>query len=220
MLMLVFALPEEARVVRRRIRSNKSAGEVPQGIFAGQDVSLSFVGVGAVRMAELQQSVELIKPRMMISSGFAGATRSLLEAGDFVLSTNYTDRDIAKGLSQSKIFDAAGPFIQVPQVASASDKRSLNRSQGPLAVDMESEAIAGLCRRQGLLLVTARMISDGIDEAIPEVFSRRKVSRLSDLAHGAIFAARMLRLTAELADRLEALVGICHEVANAHSSGL
>ena len=209
MVMLVFALPEEARVVRRRIRSSKSAGEVPQGIFAGQEVSLSFVGVGAVRMAELQRSVELIKPWMIISSGFAGATRSLLEAGDFVLSTNYTDRDIAKRLSQSKIFDAVGPFVQVQQVASASDKWSLNRSQGPLAVDMESEAIADLCRRQGLLLVTARMISDGIDEAIPEVFTRRRVSRLSDLGHGAIFAAQMLRLTAELADRLEALVGTC-----------
>jgi adenosylhomocysteine nucleosidase len=213
MLMLVFALPEEARVVRRRIRSNKSEAGILQGIFAGQEVSVNFVGVGAVRIAELQQSVELIKPRMIISSGFAGATRSLLEAGDFVLSTNYTDADIGKALGQQKIFDAAGPFVQVQQVASASDKWSLNRSQGALAVDMESQAIADLCRRKGLSLLTARMISDAIDEAIPEVFTRRKVSRLSDLGHGAIFAARMLRLTAELADRLEALVGICHEAA-------
>jgi nucleoside phosphorylase len=207
MLMLVFALPEEARVVRRRIRSNKSAGGVPQGIFAGQEVSLGFVGVGAVRIAEFQRSLELIRPRMVISSGFAGGTRSLLEAGDFVLSTNYTDSDMAKALSQQKIFDAAGSFVQVQKVASATDKWSLNRSQGSLAVDMESAAIADLCRGKGLLLVTARMISDAIDEAIPEVFTRRKVSRLSDLGHGAIFAARMLRLTAQLADRLEALVG-------------
>ena len=119
MLKLVFALPEEARVVRRRVR----------GVFGGQEVSLSFVGVGAGRIAELERSVELTKPRMVISSGFAGATRSLLEAGDFVLSTNYTDADIAEFLSRQKIFDAAGPFFQVQQVASASAKWSLNRSQ-------------------------------------------------------------------------------------------
>jgi hypothetical protein len=63
-----------------------------------------------------------------------------------------------------------------------------------------------LCRRKGMSLVTARMISDAIDEAIPAVFTQRKVSRLSDL-HGAVgFVARMLSLTGRLADRLEALV--------------
>ncbi|MFY9987317.1 MAG: hypothetical protein WAM44_21140 [Chthoniobacterales bacterium] len=196
MLKLVFALPEEARVVRRRVR----------GVFGGQEVSLSFVGIGAGRIAELQRSVELTKPRMVISSGFAGATRSLLEPGDFVLSTNYTDADIAEFLSRQKIFDAAGPFFQVQQVASASAKWSLNRSQGAVAVDMESEAIASLCRRKGIPLVTARMISDAIDEAIPAIFSKRKFSGLKDLGDATVFAARMLRLTGKLADRLEALV--------------
>jgi adenosylhomocysteine nucleosidase len=196
MLKLVFALPEEARVVRRRVR----------GGFAGQEVSLSFVGVGAGRIGEFERSIELTKPRMVISSGFAGATRSLLEAGDFVLSTNYTDADLAESLRRQKIFDAAGPFIQVQKVASASAKWSLNRSRGAVAVDMESEAIANLCRRKGIPLVTARMISDAIDEAIPAIFSRKRFSGLKDLGDAAVFAARMLRLTAKLADRLEALV--------------
>jgi nucleoside phosphorylase len=144
---------------------------------------------------------------MVISSGFAGGTRSLLEAGDFVLSTNYTDADIAKTLRQQQtIFDAAGPFVQVERVASAYDKWSLNRSHGACAVDMESEKIAGLCRRKGISLVTARMISDAIDEAIPAVFTHQKVSRLSDLHGAAGFAVRMLQLTGKLADRLEALL--------------
>ncbi|MBV8215338.1 MAG: hypothetical protein JOZ08_19175 [Verrucomicrobia bacterium] len=207
MVILVFALPEEARVVRRRIRWRKSPVGVPRGVFAEQEVSLAFVGISAVRIAELDRSIEQLKPRIIISSGFAGGTRSLLEAGDFVLSTNYTDADIGRALSQhQKIFDAAGPFVQVKQVASATDKWSLNRSHGACAVDMESETIAGLCRRKGISLVTARMISDAIDEAIPAVFTQRKVSRLSDLHGAGGFAARMLRLTGKLADRLEALV--------------
>lgn len=196
MLKLVFALPEEARVVRRRVR----------GVFGGREISLSFVGVGAGRIAELERSVELTRPRMVISSGFAGATRALLEAGDFVLSTNYTDAEIAEFLSQQKIFDAAGSFYQAQQVASASAKWSLNRSQGAVAVDMESAEIANLCHRKGIPLVTARMISDAIDEAIPAIFSRRRFSGLKDLGDATVFAARMLRLTGKLADRLEALV--------------
>jgi nucleoside phosphorylase len=208
MVILVFALPEEARVVRRRIRWDRSPVDVPRGTFAGQEVSVAFVGISAVRIGELERSIDQAKPRMIISSGFAGGIRSLLEAGDFVLSTNYTDADIAKSLRQHQtIFDASGPFVQVQRVASVSDKWSLNRSRGACAVDMESETIAGLCRSKGISLVTARMISDAIDEAIPAVFTQKKVSRLSDV-HGAVgFAARMLQLTGKLADRLEALAG-------------
>jgi nucleoside phosphorylase len=145
---------------------------------------------------------------MIISSGFAGGARSLLEAGDFVLSTNYTDADIRKLLSQhQKIFDAAGPFVQVERVVSASDKWSLNRSHGACAVDMESEKIADLCRRKGISLLTARMISDAIDEKIPAIFSKRKFSGFKDLGDAAVFAVRMLRLTGKLAERLEELAG-------------
>jgi nucleoside phosphorylase len=212
MVILVFALPEEARVVRRRIQWQKSPVNVSRGSFAGQEVSLAFVGISAVRIGELERSIDQVKPRMVISSGFAGGTRSLLEAGDFVLSTNCTDTDIAKTLRQhQEIFDAAGPFVQVQRVASASDKWSLNRLRGACAVDMESETIASLCRRKGISLVTARMISDAIDEAIPAIFTQKKVSRLSDV-HGAVgFAARMLQLTGKLADRLEVLVEACHD---------
>jgi nucleoside phosphorylase len=213
MVILVFALPEEARVVRRRIRWDKSPVDVPRGSFAGQEVSLAFVGISAVRIGELERSIDQVKPRMIISSGFAGGTRSLLEAGDFVLSTNCTDADIAETLRHHhKIFDAAGPFAQVQRVASASDKWSLNRSRGACAVDMESETIAGLCRRRGISLVTARMISDAIDEAIPAIFTQKKVLRLSDVNGAVVFAARMLQLTGKLADRLEALARSCSEV--------
>ncbi|MBV9877672.1 MAG: hypothetical protein JO025_23295 [Verrucomicrobia bacterium] len=208
MVILVFALPEEARVVRRRIRWDKSPVDVRQGSFAGQEVSLAFVGISAVRIRELERLIDQVKPRMIISSGFAGGTRSLLEAGDFVLSTNCTDADIAKTLRQNrKIFDAAGLFVQVQRVASASHKWSLNRSRGACAVDMESETIAGLCRQKGISLVTARMISDAINEAIPAVFTQKKISRLSDVRGAVGFAARMLQLTGKLADRLEALIG-------------
>ena len=198
MLMLVFALPDEARAVRRRIR---------RGVFAGQEVSLSFVGIGGAGLDKVEQAVELVKPRLIISSGFAGATRSLLEPGDFVLSTNYTAPDIRQILSKQKFVDASGSFVQVKKVAAVSDKWALNRSVGSTAVDMESEIIADLCRRKQISLVTGRMISDAIDETIPGVFLGKKVSGVTDLSDAVVFAARMLRLTEKLADRLEALVG-------------
>jgi nucleoside phosphorylase len=206
MLMLVFALPEEARAVSRRVRWNKSPTRIAQGLLKGQQVSLAFAGIGGSDIAHLERLMELNRPRMLISSGFAGATRSLLEAGDFVLATNYTDPDMVKVLSQQKLVDASGLFVQVQHVASVADKWSLNRSVGAIAVDMESEMIANLCRRRRVSLVTIRMLSDAIDETIPALFTGKKVSKVSDLTDAAIFAARMLRLTEKLADRLEELI--------------
>jgi hypothetical protein len=50
------------------------------------------------------------------------------------------------------------------------------------------------------------MLSDAIDETIPALFTGKKLSKVSDLTDAAIFAARMLRLTEKLADRLEELI--------------
>jgi nucleoside phosphorylase len=217
MLMLVFALREEARAVRRRIRwqprtqvTARETGSVDagrRGFLAGHEVSLSFVGIGGAGIDQVEREVELVKPQLIISSGFAGATRSLLQPGDFVLSANYTDRAMGKLLIRQKIVDASGAFVQVKEVASVADKWSLNRTAGSAAVDMESEIIADLCRRKQISLVTARMISDAINETIPGIFVGRKVASLRDLSDAAVFAARMLGLTEKLADRLEALVG-------------
>src|ERR1700724_3224416 len=180
MLMLVFALPEEARAVRRRIRWEKSEAGAPRGWFAGQEISLAFAGIGGVHIAEVERVVDLVKPQLIISSGFAGATRSLLEPGDFVLSTNYTAPDTGQILDRQKFVDASGSFVQVKEVASMADKWSLNHSARSIAVDMESEIIADLCRRKQISLVTARMISDAIDETIPGIFVGKKVAGLKD----------------------------------------
>ena len=246
MLMLVFALPEEARVVRRRIRwesafakpssdvrpsrtmADKTARQdfakltpaatngrenegsrvtVRRGVFGGEEVSLSFVGIGGSTIDQVERAVELVKPQLVISSGFAGATRSLLEPGDFVLSTNYSAPDLGQMLIGQRLVDAKGTFVQVKQVASVADKWSLNRSARSTVVDMESEIVSDLCRRKQISMVAARMISDAINETVPGIFIGKKISRLKDLSDAAVFAARMLRLTERLADRLEALVG-------------
>src|ERR1700724_1407615 len=122
MLMLVFALTEEARALRRRIRwqprihaNTRETGSIDdgrRGFLAGHEVSISFVGIGGAAIDQVERAVELVKPQLIISSGFAGATRSLLQPGDFVLSANYTDRAMGKLLIRQKIVDASGAFVQ------------------------------------------------------------------------------------------------------------
>jgi adenosylhomocysteine nucleosidase len=208
MFLLVFALPEEARVVRRRLRHAKSDGGGWRGVLADRKVAIRFVGIGGTAVDQLEPALLELKPRLILSSGFAGSTRSLLEPGDFVLATNYSTTKLGAQLMQQKIIDAAGAFTHVAALASVEDKWALNRSQKSVAVDMESESIARVCRRTNTPLLTVRMISDGINESIPEIFVRKKAPRVGELAEAIHFAGRMLRLTCKLADRLESVVSV------------
>ena len=217
MFLLVFALPEEARVVRRRIKWTKTIAGIRHGVLAGHQVVLQPVGIGATRISALERVIDLTKPDLVISTGFAGATRSLLQPGDLVLATNYSNLEIGDVLRTRGIVDAAGPFVQVSKVAAAADKKALGLSQGSIAVDMESGAVANVCKRKKTPVVTVRMISDAIDEAIPRVFTQKKLPRVSEIGDATAFAARMLRLTARLADRLEALIE--SELGTAGASG-
>ena len=69
---------------------------------------------------------------------------------------------------------------------------------------MESSAIADSATRLDLPMLTVRMISDGLYESIPGIFTGRP--RINEIPAAVGFAVRMLSLTRKLADRLEAVV--------------
>jgi hypothetical protein len=139
---------------------------------------------------------------LVINSGFAGATRALLEPGDFLIASNYTTAQVE--LPVGSVVDAIGPFCFVEQLSGPAEKQRLGDSA--VAVDMESGAIAASCNRYQIPLITARMISDGRDESIPAVFTGGKLRNPKDLIEAGQFAFRMLRLTRLLADRLTQLI--------------
>ena len=82
----------------------------------------------------------------------------------------------------------------------------INAEDNVLAIDMESERIAAVCRNLSVPLVTARMISDRSDEEIPGVFLGKGVRRIKDISAAITFASRMIALRPKLADHLVDLI--------------
>jgi nucleoside phosphorylase len=207
MLLVVFALPEEARVFRRRLVRKTRQGQFISGAIDGQQVGICFVGVRATAIADLEAAIRQLRPSLVINSGFAGATRALLEPGDFLLAANYTTAKLAP--PSEKLVDAIGKFVSVDEILGPAEKAK----QGDLAVaiDMESAAIAATCEGRHVPLLTARMISDSCAESIPAVFIRRKLPNFRELLPAAKFAVRMLHLTRLLGDRLTRLIRWIHD---------
>ena len=203
MLLVVFALSAEARVFQRRLAGKRKQETFSDGVMFGTRVGICFVGIRATVVVDLEKTIQQIAPTLVISSGFAGATRALLEPGDFLIASNYTTAEIE--LPVGSLADAIGPFCSVQQVNGPAEKRRLGEFS--LAVDMESGSIAAVCDRYQIPLITARMISDGRDEGIPPVFIGGKLRNAREVLEAGQFAFRMLHLTRRLADRLTQLIG-------------
>jgi hypothetical protein len=209
--LLTFALKPEARILLRRARAQQLSEFFYLGQVGDGDVPIAIflVGIGAPRSGDLASILRDFRPKLVVSSGFAGAVAPRQEAGAFVLATNFTDLAEERLQQLSHHFDAEGPFKQVDSVLGPAAKTGLG-SSGVQAVDMESETVARTCREQGIPVLTARMISDAAGEGVPGVFLGKRLSGPSEVLAASRFALRMLRLTAALAERLCELLVALH----------
>lgn len=153
MIAVTFALPEESRDFLRATRGRS-------------DITVIHTGMGPEAAADATQDLlARYRPEFVLSAGFAGALDPTLQLGDVILAENFTAPSLLKrspeGAKRGKLVSRARPAELVEE------KAALFRETGALAVDMETEAIAGACQRAGPPLLAIRAISDRADEALP-----------------------------------------------------
>ena len=109
-------------------------------------------------------------PRAVISAGYAGGLAPRLRAGDLVLGENHSDARLAaearRWLKDEPLH--GGSIVSRDRVAAtAAAKSALAAEAGALAVDMETEWIAGVCAGAGVPMLSLRVISDAADQDFP-----------------------------------------------------
>jgi nucleoside phosphorylase len=227
-ILLTFALPEEGADFCRRLRNRKRERAVLLGELSGIMIGVVWLGIGMRNEENIRAAMDWFRPAVVVSSGFAGAVRTLLEPGDFLVAKNYSNPVL---IQKSKQFvDGIGPFFCGTQVASRAEKQRLNQKMkvavdpspgtsvasnptdpsverdGWIAIDMESNKLADLCEEARVPLLVARMISDRLDEEIPTLFTGSGCKSLRELWWTIHFAIRMLWLRTVLASKLTAIV--------------
>jgi adenosylhomocysteine nucleosidase len=116
------------------------------------------------------------RPKHVVSAGFAGALSPDLKRNDLLLA----DRILAEGREEAvdlpPQFRAmllrpgvhCGALLTRDRVVRlASEKRSLFQQHQALAVDMETFAVAEVCRRRAMSFSSIRVINDTADETLP-----------------------------------------------------
>jgi nucleoside phosphorylase len=205
-ILVTFALRQEGASFERRLLQRFPKFGSVLGRLDSQEVAVSWLGIGARNEERFKSILAGIRPELVINSGFAGAVRTLLEVGDFILAENYSSAELVKRLDERSTFAARGRFACVDTVADPAAKMRFNEEGSILAVEMESALVAEVCRKLSVPLLSAKMISDRHDEEIPRVFLGKGIRQTRDLLEAIAFAGRMIMLRRSLANRLVELI--------------
>lgn len=159
---------------------------------------------GPGRAAAARASEALLaghRPAWVISAGLAGGLDARLALGDLLMA----DEVLVPGgppLSLQRLVDPAslasggrvhvGRLLTVDEVvASASAKRALGERHAALAVDMESYAVAEVCRSAQVRFLALRAVSDTVERELPpevdHLLRQRSWAGRLGAATGAVF---------------------------------
>ena len=171
MIAITFALPTESSDLRRQLRETREDGYFVFGKIDDRSVTILHTGVGAKNCGErVEALLHKTRPRLVISSGFAGAVTDDLSVGDLILAENFSDQEVLARVE--RILSARKPgkarlFTSASIVDSVAQRDEIARASGAAAVDMETGSIFAVCNAHGVPLLSVRAISDTPNQPFP-----------------------------------------------------
>ena len=178
--LVTFALPDESRNFAASLTAARTIhrGKPPAlpsrlGWLGSRRVAVVHTGVGDTpegreRLEKVIATTDDL--RGVISAGYAGGLAPRLQVGDLVLGENHSDARMAaearRWLEDEPLH--CGNIVSRDRVAAtAAAKSALATETGALAVDMETEWIAGVCAGAGVPMLSLRVISDAANQDFP-----------------------------------------------------
>jgi adenosylhomocysteine nucleosidase len=213
----------------KNVRRYQSASvPVIEGEHGGKIVAVAVSGPG--RQAARTATDLLVsghRPRLIIAAGFAGALDPALARNDLILPDEIIDREdfrhqVDKPASLgATVQHTGGRLLSVDQVVLlASQKAELRAAYQADLVDMETSAVAAVCREKLVRFLAIRVISDDAHSDLP-----REVAAV--IAHGGSYRVgaalravwqrpssvkdfwKLYENAIEAADRLGKFVSLC-----------
>ncbi len=147
---------------------------VRSGLLDRRRVAVLLAGAGREAAARGTQAlIRGHRPHWIVSAGFAGGLQPQLRRGDIVMANEILDisgRRLSIDL-QTEPGRAmhVGRLLTVDQIiAKPAEKAALGATHDALAVDMESWAVGEVCRQDKVRFLSVRVISDAVDDELPE----------------------------------------------------
>jgi len=153
-------------------------------------------GIGFARARRATQAlIEAHSPTWIIASGFSGALMPAMKVGDIVVANSLVDTHGQKLVVDLKMTANPEKGLYVGRIITTDElirtvqkKQELAERYGAAAVDLESLAVAQVCREEKKRFLTVRTISDDmLSDLPPEVISL--VGATGSMRFGAVIGA-------------------------------
>jgi len=174
MIAITFALPAESSEFLRRLgnksRANRNGVSIVRGTIGHRSLEVIHTGVGEKVCGErLRKFLDNQKFELLISAGFAGSLNLELRVNNLLVAKNFSTVDLKHVQSSlSNVSIHATNMLTVPELIDSSEERErIARESGAAAVDMETEFIARACAKQGIPLLSLRVITDTPTQPFP-----------------------------------------------------
>ncbi|NQU20679.1 MAG: hypothetical protein HQ567_05300 [Candidatus Nealsonbacteria bacterium] len=179
---VVFALGIEAGALEERLSGTviiRGDGlVVRQGLLQGKRVAIVRCGAGGKAAAKATEAlISGHQPRWVLAAGLAGGLSAELKRHDILMVDHLVDtagNRLEIDLKVDRESIATLPGVRIGRLLSADriirrpdEKLALGRQHDAVAVDMESFAVAEVCRRRKVPLLAVRVINDTADEELP-----------------------------------------------------
>ncbi len=132
-------------------------------------------GVGFARARRATQAlIDAHTPRWVLSCGFSGALLTEMKTGNIVVADSIADThgqhlDIDLHMEENRDGGLyVGRLVNSDDlVRTVAQKKSIAESSGAIAVDLESLAVAQVCRERKMRFLAVRVISDDMSADLP-----------------------------------------------------
>jgi adenosylhomocysteine nucleosidase len=181
----IFALNAESGALTDLLENSQYAQRATfierTGMLDGRRVVVAEVGVGAEAAAQgTAECLALHRPKSVVSAGFAGGLAPELKKGHLLMATEIADlagNSLATGLrlDPASISPSlhVGRLLMVDHILrEPQEKRELATAHSAIACDMESLAVAAVCRAANVPFTSVRIVSDTIDDRLPAEVDR------------------------------------------------
>ena len=149
------------------------------GTLRGKEAVVIDAGVGGPAAAKATADIiDFHRPLWVVSAGFAGALDGSLRKGHMLMAS-----DVAcagkEPLSVGLKMNADTPGLHVGRllttdklIRTRAEKEALGQQYGALACDMETYAVAEVCRERQVRFLSVRIISDALADELPKEIER------------------------------------------------
>lgn len=175
-----------------------------EGGLKGRRILLARSGPGRVNAARVTEALIVgHRPLWVISAGFAGGLDPNLQRGDLLIVQQVVEAagqqiDVDIGVDRAALGSVtgvhAGRLLTVDRVVRLpEEKRELAQRFQAAAVDMESFAVAEVCRRHEVHFLGVRAVTDTLDDSLPSDVERLLHQRSGAARLGAALSALLNR---------------------------